>query len=247
MAQHLAELVRPFPGDGERTNPARTRSADCAHFRICRDGQRIFVRYEGYGFGEQKTHIGISQRIIFKTAIALVCAQAWIQEDRNCDRHRLRSDQVVEYQRHSPTSVRIYVTNTVLKNHQCRRLCRVVLRRNINASLAGGSREHAGIRKLKPLDAPVRHVRFKLRIRPRHIIIGGPRCYRGHCQRQNQATMGFGHRFTIVSDRLGESKPETEKWNRSNYAWFRSRASRHCLSPLSALRQHGLRVPPTQE
>src|SRR5205823_2888272 len=69
--KNFAKLIGPFPRDRERANPARTRSASRAQFRIARDRQRILVRHERNRLLDQKLRIRAAERIIFKTSIAL--------------------------------------------------------------------------------------------------------------------------------------------------------------------------------
>ena len=147
--KHAAEGIRSLPGDGEGTDPSRTRAADRPQRRITRE--RLLLRHLGQDLLEQKPGVAVAERVILERPVRvfprarrlLLClVVARIEKHRHRRRHFSRSDEVVEHDGHAPLAVDLQIAVAVLKDHEGRRHIGLGLRRHIDRPVAHRARKN---------------------------------------------------------------------------------------------------------
>ncbi len=148
VADHLAELVRPFPGRRKGADAAGAVAADRASGRIVRQFHGVTLLNLGQDLLQQELHILTAERVVFETAVlAGLAALARRRHDAGIDEdpgHRgqfLRMDQVVEDHRNPERTLLVHHAAAVLKHHERQRRLSIIAGRRVDPDVADRSFE----------------------------------------------------------------------------------------------------------
>ena len=173
LREHLAEVIRTFPSDRKRTNGAGTHAGDAPHFGVVANANLVLVRGEGDQLVDEESGVVAAERVVLEGAVVAVApsicprrprsAVPGIEEQGNGDGHFPAGDQVIQHDGHPLGAVFADVFVSVLEHHECGGLAAVVLGRDVNPALAGGSGEHFRLVEFKGLHPPLEDARGAIR------------------------------------------------------------------------------------
>src|SRR5204862_7914884 len=72
LREQLAEGIGPLPSDGESADRAATHSADGAQLGILGEFHAKLLRHERQELVDEKSRIGVAERVVFEAAVAAV-------------------------------------------------------------------------------------------------------------------------------------------------------------------------------
>ena len=174
LREHLAELVGPFPRDGEGADRAAAHAADGALVGVVGELDGVLLRDEGQQLVDEELGVGAAERIVLEAAVAAVrAAHAGVDEDADGHRHLSLGDEVVEDDGDALLAGLADVAAAVLEDHERGRLGAVVLRRDVDPAIARGLGEDLRIGEGELLDPALRHARGAFeRIGPELVFFG---------------------------------------------------------------------------
>ncbi len=142
--EHLAELVRPLPGDGPGADPAAADPGDGAALGVVAELHRLLDLRED--LLEQEAGVTVGERVVLDAALASALRAGHpARSDEHADGHRhlARRDQVIEDGRHERD-----VALAVLEDHDAGGMIVLVLGRHVDPPVARGAGEDLALPRL---------------------------------------------------------------------------------------------------